>query len=520
VEKRLRHKTYTTIVLAVLACGCAIGYRQPRLDEPSAPPVAGKDLKELKVHLKSGELVVLRSWKAAPGEGHLTGDGQAYTIAREKKGLPGHQEIAIADVALLETNSPASVTSIGMGLIATTTVVLGGISGVCAIDPKGCFGSCPTFYLEDRGGREAERPQAEGFSESIARVLEARDVDALVAARPGGSVVSIVMRNEALETHAVRRVRLLATPRPRGGRVLAGTDDRFYPTPGLVPPLSCRAPEGDCREALGEVDGKDRASTTDDADLAAREVIELTFKPAHGPRGIAIAARQTLLSTFLFYQTMAYTGRGAGAFLAALERGGPEAGRRALGMARVLGGIDVEVTEGDGPGRLIGRFDEAGPIAGDLQVLPFEASGTGPMHVRLRLARGHWRLDAVALSELEDPVAPIALEPASVERDGRTDERARAVLATSGEGEHLVTRPGDAYRLTFRLPPSAAPLELFLESEGFYYEWMRSEWLAEEDPALAALALADPAQALRRLAPAYKTQEPRLEQAFWASRFR
>ena len=49
---------------------------------------------------------------------------------------------------------------------------------------------------------------------------------------------------------------------------------------------------------------------------------------------------------------------------------------------------------------------------------------------------------------------------------------------------------------------------------------MRSEWLAEEDPAMAALALADPAEALRRLAPAYKAEEPFLERAFWASRFR
>ena len=87
-------------------------------------------------------------------------------------------------------------------------------------------------------------------------------------------------------------------------------------------------------------------------------------------------------------------------------------------------------------------------------------------------------------------------------------------------GRHLVTHPGDAYRLTFRLPPSDGPLELFLESEGFYYEWMRSEWLAEQDPRMAALVLADPAEALRRLAPAYKAEEPFLERAFWASRFR
>jgi hypothetical protein len=518
VEKRLRHKTCTTIVLAVLACGCAIGYREPRLHEPVAPPAAGMGLSELKVHLKSGELIVLRSWKATPGEERLTGEGQAYTVTREKKGPAGRQEVRLADVALVETDSPASVTSAGLGIVATTTVVLGGISGYCAINPKGCFGSCPTFYLEGEGGGEPERPQAEGFSESIARVLEARDVDALVAARPGGSEVSIVMRNEALETHAVRRVRLLAAPRPPGGRVLAGTDDRFYPTPGLVPPLSGRAADRDCRDALRDLDGRDRASTTDDADLAAREVVDLRFPPARGPSGIAIAARQTLLSTFLFYQTMAYTGRGAGEFLAALERGGPEAGRRALGMARVLGGIDVEVAEGDGPWRAIGRFDEAGPIAGDLQVVPFEGSGTGPVHVRLRLARGHWRLDAVALAALREPVAPVAVEPASIERDGRTDERARATLAQGRE--HLVTQPGDAYRLTFRLPPSGAPLELFLESEGFYYEWMRSEWRAEEDPAMVALALADPEEALRRLAPAYKAQEPDLEHAFWASRFR
>ncbi len=326
------------------------------------------------------------------------------------------------------------------------------------------------------------------------------------------------MRNEALETHAVRRVRLLAAKRPPGGRVLAGADDRLHPARGLVPALECRAPEGDCREALAATDGTARVSPADGADLAAREVVELSFPAARGSRGVVLAARQTLLSTFLFYQTMAYTGRAAGEFLAAIERGGKEAGRRALGMARVLGGIEVEVTEGGSPWRPIGRFDEAGPIAGDRRVLPFEATGAGPLRVRLRLARGHWRLDSVAVADLGDPIVPSRLAPFSVERDGHRDDRALAILL---EGDrHLVTHPRDAFRLRFRLPPSDSPLELFLESEGFYYEWMRGEWLAEEDPALAALAVADPAEALRRLAPAYKTQEGRLEQAFWASRFR
>ena len=332
--------------LALAACGCGISIREPQLHEPSAPVARTEDRSNLKVHLKSGELLVLDEWAATPGGDRLTGRGRAYTATREAKGEAGRQEVALEEVALLETSSPESVSAGGLGAIAVTTVVLGTLTGYCAVNPKGCFGSCPTFYVEGTDGREPDRPQAEGFSGSIARVLEARDLDALLVERPGGSRVAVTMRNEALETHSVRRVRLLAVPRPPGGRVLAGTDDRLYPSTALVPPLDCRAPEGDCTESLGAASGTDRVSEADGEDLAAREVVELRFPAARGPLGIVIGARQTLLSTFLFYQTMAYVGRGAGEFLAALERGGPEAGRRAMGMARVLGGIEVEVAEG------------------------------------------------------------------------------------------------------------------------------------------------------------------------------
>ena len=517
-DHRRDRATAGVLALALLGSACSIGIREPRLHEPSAPPAAAGAASALKVHLKSGELLVLTGWQVAASGDRLAGAGQAYTLARQKKGEPRRHDVPLADVALLETSSPESVSSAGLGLMITTTVVLGGITGYCVVNPKGCFGSCPTFYVEGADGREPDRPQAEGFSEAIARVLEARDLDALEVTRPGGTDVAIVMRNEALETHAVRGVRLLAVERPPGGLVVAGPDDRLHSARAFLSPDECRAPEGDCRAALLSTDGNDRASPADETDLATREVLELSFAGARGRRGVVIAARQTLLSTFLFYQTMAHVGRNAGEFLATLERGGPEAGRRALGMARVLGGIDVEVAEGDGAWRAIGSFDEAGPIAGDRRVLPFEATGQGPLRVRLRLARGHWRLDSVAVAALGEPLVPVRLEPFSVEREGQRDDAARTRLR---DGErHLVTHPGDAYRLVFRLPRSARPLDLFLESEGFYYEWMRAEWLAEEDPGMAALALVSPGEALRRLAPAYKAQEGRLEEAFWASRFR
>ncbi len=48
---------------------------------------------------------------------------------------------------------------------------------------------------------------------------------------------------------------------------------------------------------------------------------------------------------------------------------------------------------------------------------------------------------------------------------------------------------------------------------------MRQEWLAEEDAAMALLVTMNPAEALRRLAPAYKAREPYMDRLFFASRF-
>ena len=121
------------LALALLASACSIGIREPRLHEPSAPPAAAGAPSALKVHLRSGELLVLTGWQVAASGDRLAGEGQAYTVAREKKGEPRRHDVSLADVALLETSSPETVSSAGLGLIVTTTVVLGGITGYCDV---------------------------------------------------------------------------------------------------------------------------------------------------------------------------------------------------------------------------------------------------------------------------------------------------------------------------------------------------------------------------------------------------
>jgi hypothetical protein len=311
-------------------------------------------------------------------------------------------------------------------------------------------------------------------------------------------------------------VALLAVARRAGERVLAGTDSTFHVVRGFREPTSCRGPEGDCGAAVASRDRVERRSPADSTDLATREVIELAFVGGGRRPGLAVSARNSLITTFLFYQSMAYVGDDMGGLVAAFERGGRAYAESHFGMARLLGGIEVEVLDG-GEWRRVGSFGEHGPIAADTKVLPLPDTGMDTVRVRLRMAKGNWRVDWVALTEITGSARPTRVEPVRVERAGRADPAALAALRDMART--LVSMPGDDFRLSFELPGRAEELELFLESQGYYYEWQRREWLAEKDAAMAAMVLLAPAQALRALAPAYKEREDRMEALFWASRF-
>jgi hypothetical protein len=82
-----------------------------------------------------------------------------------------------------------------------------------------------------------------------------------------------------------------------------------------------------------------------------------------------------------------------------------------------------------------------------------------------------------------------------------------------------VTWPGDAYSLAYELPSDYSQYELFLETQGYYLEWMRPSWLAEKDLRKARTMFTNPAKFLREIAPEYRKVEPQLEEIFWRSRY-
>lgn len=463
----------------------------------------------LKAHMRNGNMYVLSAWGMDETRLHVSGTGTLFNAKRDTL-RHGPFQLGVDSVAVFETNvlkNSGAVTALTVftGITAAVTVF-------CITNPKACFGSCPTFYVSDG---DSLRLQAEGFSASIAPSLEATDIDALFYATGGDRDFEIEMRNEALETHVVRRADLLAVPRAKGRRVFADLDGRFWASTNVIAPVAASGAEGDCLTQLLRADGNERFSSADSLDLAAKEILEVDFEniPEHAS-GLVLGCRQTLLSTYLLYQTFAYMGNEAGHWFAQIERKNIKQDQNPI--HKLLGGIEVLLQDAKGEWQVVAQVKEHGPLATDFHLLPLGKLAERSAKIRLRMTKGNWRIDYVALAALDDEVQAVRLQPRQVLKDGVVDETARALLRDPDRA--LTTLPGEVYTLRYRTP-AAGEYEFFLESRGYYLEWIRQEWIAEQNSTLLAQMFLNPRAALQRLAPEFKRVEAEMENHFWRSRY-
>ena len=462
--------------------------------------------------MRNGDIYILSEWVLGEADKNVLGKGVLLGPNRDTL-AQGALTVCIDSVAIFETNTVN--TSAAVAALAVVTAASVALTIYCAANPKACFGSCPTFYAWD-GNRETL--QAEGFSSSVLPSLEATDIDALYRAQSRNKRFSVRMTNEALETHVVRHVDLLAARRPRNGRVFVTSDGKFWEALSLTPPTRCSDDGGDCTARLTDFDGIERCSRTDSLDLTAKEIVDLYFDGAKsGKAGIVLACRQSLLSTYLFYQTLAYMGTSVGDWMARLERSRDLNLEIAGGVGTFLGGIEVMVENMNGEWISQGVIRETGPLASDVHLLPLQDLPEGTRHLRLRLTKGAWRIDWVAMALLGESITPLRLHPSAVIND--SIESPDALARVLDTGKVLTTFPGDDYTFIYDLPEDFGNYELFLESRGYYLEWMRQEWLPEENPTLAMMMFAKPQESLRLLAPRYKQIEDSIETVFWNSRY-
>lgn len=120
----------------------------------------------LKAHLKNGDVCILRdSWVVDTTLNFLSGTGTKYDFNRNKV-FDGAISIFIDSVAIFETNkkiqNPEAARIAALSILAGLDAVLGVI---CITNPKACFGSCPTFYINENDNFHFA--DAEGFSNAI-----------------------------------------------------------------------------------------------------------------------------------------------------------------------------------------------------------------------------------------------------------------------------------------------------------------------------------------------------------------
>jgi hypothetical protein len=163
------------VALGATLAACSFVSQKPKLLRPEQAPAPSSRTPLLKAHLWSGDLYLLSVWQVVDSSRSLQGSGVHYDMMRVRQDS-GTYVLPVDSIALVETNVSESRFPFGLQMLGFLTVVYGVTSVACLSDPKSCFGSCPTFYVDD-GPRELL--QAEGFSGSVARVLEARDVDPL-----------------------------------------------------------------------------------------------------------------------------------------------------------------------------------------------------------------------------------------------------------------------------------------------------------------------------------------------------
>ena len=329
--------------------------------------------------------------------------------------------------------------------------------------------------------------EAELFSTSVAPLFEGRDIDRLQAAPDAAGVVTLEVRNEAMETHYINHLELLEVSHGAGERVVP--DHRGAPivVGGLRPPAAAVNRDGrDLRAIVTNADGAAYAAS--DATLARTTTadmddwIDVSVPVEEGATEAALVfrVRNSLLNTVLLYDVML-----APAGAASLDWLGEDLGR--ISNAVELGrwhqrraGLHVAVWR-DGAYQPTVRIPDSGPISWhDVAAVVPVPPGEKMLRVRLSYVADHWRIDDVAVAFSVRKAAPRAIPLASVTSAGGVDEPLALQHLSASDETYLQTSPGHTFRAVFHAGTdgrAGARRTFLLSSQGYYTEWIRGSWV-------------------------------------------
>jgi hypothetical protein len=241
----------------------------------------------------------------------------------------------------------------------------------------------------------------------------------------------------------------------------------------------------DVRRVLREADAA--AFRTDPRTLAGiraddlEDHIDLTFaRPAGSDSAVLVLRlRNSLLNTVLLYDQM-LAARGARALDwigVDLERIGPAVQLGAWYAGRM--GLRVAVQD-RAEWRTVARLRDAGPIAWRDVAAVIPVPPGDSLRVRLSFVADNWRIDRVALAAaMRRPDARSIAAAQLLDALGADDTTALQSVHHADQ-RYLQTSPGQRFTALFETGAVARgeARTFFLESQGYYIEWIRPGWIA------------------------------------------
>lgn len=471
----------------------------------------------LKAHMYNGDLYVFgRNWRYDAEQDVLIGSAQLYNANRNLQ-YSGESKIKIDDVAIFESNAPFE--SKAQQRISALTIMTGinvAIAGLCVTNPKACFGSCPTFYLNEEDN--FHYADAEGFSNAISPALSYADIDALPRTNKEDSMATLFMKNEALETHCIKKLNLLSVDVEANQEALHLTSNNFIVSELKHSPISASHNKKDIKPLINQDDRKELFISSDSTNLRSKTEIYLDFETNEVPDSLALELhfRQSMLTTYLIYSGLDYMGDKTGEYFAEIERSKLISDQLKKGIQKELGGIEVYGLSENGSWKKLGVFNETGPIAINRQAIYFEnCSKDNLVQLKLVLNKGLWRLDYAALHSKVKKVKAKELEAYEILKAENDDFKSAEF---SPINELLLSLPSDKFKITFNTKKPLNKQQLFLKSEGYYLEWIRDEWAKEARPKKLRELILYPKRYLKQEAKTYSELEFELEQDFWNSK--
>jgi len=463
------------LIFALTSCFTYQKVEVKSVDPRAAPIVVHSPVR---AHLSDGSTIVF------PGgftlsRNVVTGTGSRYA--------PGASSATSANTIVLDSVVGMETFETGVRaaptILVSTVVTAFATAGSVALF-KAIFGSCPTFYSDSSGVPVLE---AEGFSYSIAPLFEQRDVHRLRASPSEQGVLSLEVRNEALETHYINHLELLDVSRAPDEYVTPDNKQQPLALRGLRPPAKAIDRAGrDVTERVTRSDGE--VFETDSTTLAnARagdldDYIDLEIpNPGHADTvALVLRMRNSLLNTVLLYdqvlgapgaRSLDWLGHDIQRIATAVDLGKWYSERM---------GMHVTVRD-SGTYKNVGRMGDSGPIAfhdvGFLVPVPRANSGD-KVHVRISFVADQWRIDQIQVATTyRRPSFRLVRASEVLTRDPSQKEAALRDLREADD-HYVVTSPAQSFTVRFDVGiGDGRPRTFLLASQGYYTEWVRGSWI-------------------------------------------